>query len=307
MDREATAGPLLVLGAGGQVGHELTRALRGLGAVIALDRTGADLAIPESLRAVVRHHRPSVIVNAAAYTAVDRAESEPDLAQTVNAMSPGVLAEEAEALGACLVQYSTDYVFDGAKHAPYDERDAPNPLSVYGRSKLAGEAAAARKCRRLLILRTGWVMGGHGSNFLKTVLRLAADQESLRVVADQFGAPTSATLIAEVTALVLRAMSSARAGDPRWGVYHLTADGETTWHEYARHVIGRARQLGIPLRATPDSVTAITTAEYPTPARRPANSRLSSDRLRATFGVELPDWRRGVDEVLARVVAEAGQ
>src|SRR6267143_1735700 len=183
---------MLVLGAHGQVGHELPRALRALGHVTALDRSGADLAAPESLRAVVRQLRPDVIVNAAAYTAVDRAESEPDLAHTVNAVAPGVLAQEAQAVGACLVHYSTDYVFDGRKQTAYDESDTPNPLSAYGRSKLAGERAVAEGCARHLTLRTSWVMSAHGANFLKTMLRLAAERDSLRVVADQHGAPTGA-------------------------------------------------------------------------------------------------------------------
>jgi dTDP-4-dehydrorhamnose reductase len=302
MGREA-ARRILVLGAHGQVGHELPRALCRLGQVIALDRSGADLGEPESLRAVVREHRPQAIVNAAAYTAVDRAESEPELARTINAVAPGVLAEEARALGACLVHYSTDYVFDGRKNTPYDERDVPNPLSAYGRSKLSGERAVAGACGRHLIMRTSWVVGAHGANFLKTMLRLAAERDSLRVVADQHGAPTSAALIADVTARALQCMAQALEGDSRWGLYHLAAAGETTWHGYARHVVGRARDLGVALKAAPDAVAAITTAEYPTPAARPANSRLNTAKLRTTFAVELPDWRHGVDQVLEQLGA----
>ncbi len=303
MGRE-TARRILVLGAHGQLGHELPLALSDLGHVIALDRSGADLAAPESLRGVVRQRRPDVIVNAAAYTAVDRAESEPDLAYTVNAVSPGVLAQEAVAVGACLVTYSTDYVFDGRKETAYEESDAPNPLSAYGRTKLAGERAVAEACPRHLILRTSWVVGVHGANFLKTILRLAAERDSLRVVADQHGAPTAAALIADVTVRALQTLLQASERDARWGLYHLAAAGETTWHGYARHVISRARELGMALKAAPDTVAAIPTAEYPTPAKRPANSRLCTARLRAAFSVELPDWTQGVDHVLEQLRAK---
>lgn len=307
MVADAPARRLLVLGANGQVGHELPRTLHRLGQVIALDRSGANLSDPESLRQVVREHRPHAIVNAAAYTAVDRAESEPELAMTINAVAPGVLAEEARVLGACLVHYSTDYVFDGRKDAPYDECDAPHPLSSYGRSKLAGERAVAAAGGQHLTLRTCWVVGVHGANFLKTMLRLAAERDTLRVVADQHGAPTTASLIADVTADVLQVMLAASDGDKRWGLYHLAAAGETSWHGYARHVIGRARELGIPLKAMPDSVAAIPTADYPTPAARPANSRLDTTRLRKTFAVRLPDWRHGVDHMLEQLRAAQSQ
>lgn len=289
---------ILVLGVTGQVGHELLRALAGSGCVTGLDRAGADLSVPDSLRAAVRRHRPDVIVNAAAYTAVDRAEREADVAYAINGVAPGILAEEARALGACFVHYSTDYVFDGRKEAPYEEQDTPGPLSTYGRSKLAGERAVVRAGGRYLVLRASWVVGAHGTNFLKTMLRLAADRDSLRVVADQHGAPTSAALIADVTARALQSMANATEGDARWGLYHLAAAGETTWHAYARHVISRARDLGMALRATPDAVAPITTAEYPSPAARPANSRLNTTKLRTTFAVELADWKRGVDRVL---------
>ncbi len=294
----------MLLGASGQVGHELRRTLASLGQVIGLQRPGADLSAPQSLRAIVRELRPQVIVNAAAHTAVDQAEREPELARTINAVAPGVLAEEARALGACLVHYSTDYVFDGLKNTPYDESDVPNPLSVYGRSKLSGERAVAEACARHLILRTSWVVGAHGANFLKTILRLAAERDSLRVVADQHGAPTAAALIADVTARALETLVQASERDARWGLYHLVAGGETSWHGYARHVIGRARELGMALRAAPDAVAPILTADYPTPAKRPTNSRLCTARLRAAFAVELPDWRQGVDQVLEQLRAE---
>ncbi len=301
---ESTDLRILLLGANGQLGHELRRTLADLGQVIGLQRAGADFSAPQSLRAIVREHRPQIIVNAAAHTAVDRAEREPDLARTINSVAPGVLAEEAQALGACLVHYSTDYVFDGRKNTPYDESDVPNPLSVYGRSKLSGERAVAEACVRHLILRTSWVVGAHGANFLKTILRLAAERDSLRVVADQHGAPTAAALIADVTARALQTLVQASERDARWRLYHLAAGGETSWHGYARHVIGRARELGMALKAVPEAVIPISTAEYQTPARRPANSRLCTARLRAAFAVELPDWRQGVDQVLEQLRAE---
>ena len=289
---------ILVFGCNGQVGHELTRALSGLGRVTALDRSRADLSQPESLRDIVRHHEPDIIVNAAAYTAVDRAESEPELAHAVNATAPGVLAEEAQASGACLVHYSTDYVFDGKKNSPYREEDPTSPLSVYGRSKLAGELAVAGACERHVIFRTSWVFGVHGSNFLKTILRVAADRDSLQVVADQFGAPTSAGLIAKLTCKFLKQILPAREKDARWGLYHLAAAGEASWHAYARHVIARGHQIGIPLKAAPDSVAPISTTSYPVAAPRPANSRLDTSKLRSALAVDLPDWRGDVDEVI---------
>lgn len=295
---------MLLLGANGQIGHELSRALARLGEVIALDRLAADLSQPELLRGIVRAHHPHVIVNAAAYTAVDLAESEPELTQLVNGVAPGVLAEEALAVGGCLVHYSTDYVFDGRKEMPYDENDRPNPLSVYGRSKLAGERAVAQVGGRFLILRTSWVVGVHGGNFLKTMLHLAAERDALRVVVDQHGAPTSARLIAYVTAGALQALLQNQDAEARWGLYHLAAAGETTWHGYAQHVIRRAHELGLPLKATPQSVAAITTADFPVIARRPANSRLDTSRLRTAFGLSLPHWRDGVNQVLGQLVSE---
>ncbi len=296
---------ILVLGATGQVGRALPGALGSLGEVIALDRKGADLSEPASLPAVVEAHHPDAIVNAAAYTAVDRAESEAELAMRVNGAAPGVLAEVAAARGIPLVHYSTDYVFDGTKSGAYREDDPTAPVSSYGRSKLAGETGIGAVGGRHLILRTSWVYASAGANFIRTMLRLAGAQEKLRVVADQVGAPTGAALIAQITAQVLGAMFDAPTGDPRWGVYHLAAGGETSWHGYARHLIARARELGFPLVATPDGVEAIATSDYPTPARRPANSRLDTSHLRTTFGVALPDWREGVDEVLAQLRTEA--
>jgi dTDP-4-dehydrorhamnose reductase len=294
---------ILLLGAGGQLGHELRPALAALGEVVALAHPAIDLAAPESLRTAVQRHRPSVIVNAAAYTAVDKAEDDAERAVAVNATAPGVLAEEAGALGAALVHYSSDYVFDGRKSAPYVETDPTAPLSIYGRSKRDGELAM-RTCSRRLIFRTSWVVGAHGSNFIKTMLRLARERRDLRVVADQFGAPTSAALLAEVTVKVLAQMKGQSAQDPRWGLYHLTAGGETSWHGLACHAIGRAGTMGVELLASPQTIDPITTAQYPTRARRPPNSRLATTRLRDTFAVTLPDWTVGVNAVLDQLIPE---
>jgi dTDP-4-dehydrorhamnose reductase len=298
MAAEVHPGPILVLGANGQVGRELPRALASLGTVVALDRKGADLTHPERLLAMIDAHHPSAIVNAAAYTAVDRAESEAELAMTVNGVAPGVLARAATERGIPLVHYSTDYVFDGSKAGWYIETDPTAPVSSYGRSKLEGEREIVAAGGKHLILRTCWVFAAEGTNFLRTMLRVARERDVLRVVNDQVGAPTSAALIAQVTAQLLDAMRGVGATDPRWGIYHLAAAGETSWHGYARYLIGKAQAAGAALKVTPERVEGIATTEYPTPARRPANSRLDSTKLRSTFGVTLPDWRVGVDNVL---------
>ena len=266
---------LLVTGSNGQVGRELVRTLAPLGEVVASDRAGADLARPDELVAAVRAARPAIIVNAAAYTAVDRAESEPEVARAVNAVAPGILAEEAKRLGALLVHYSTDYVFDGSKPAPYTEDDAPRPLNVYGRTKLEGEQAIRAADGRHLILRTSWVYGPRGSNFLLTMLRLGKERDELRVVDDQLGAPTSSAAIAEATARIL---GSAEAS----GLFHLTASGRTSWHGFAAAIM---RDAGLSTRVVP-----IRSSEYPMAAKRPLNSVLSNDRLAATFGFRPSSW-----------------
>ena len=294
---------ILLLGANGQVGHELTRTLPVLGRVAAFDFPDIDFSKPETLRTLVRELKPDVIVNAAAYTAVDKAEGEPELARTINADAPAVLAEEAKKLDAVLVHYSTDYVFDGTKEGAYVETDRTNPLSVYGKTKLAGEIAVAR-CPRHLIFRTSWVISAHGNNFIKTMLRLAKERDALRVVADQWGAPTSAALLAEVTATTVSVMAGASDDDARWGLYHLVADGETTWNGLSRHVLVKAAELGNALKATPESVAEIPTAEYPTPAVRPMNSRLSTVKLTSAFGISLADWTGGVDAAVRQLVGE---
>lgn len=296
---------ILLFGKGGQVGWELQRSLAVLGEVVALDFGSvglcgnfADLA---GLAATIRQVAPDVIVNAAAHTAVDKAESEPELARTLNALAPGVLADEAQKLGAWLVHYSTDYVFDGSGNAPWRETDATGPLSVYGQTKLEGEQAVAR-CTRHLIFRTSWVFAARGGNFAKTMLRLAREREQLSVIADQFGAPTGAELLADVTAHALRSVLSEPESSRLAGLYHLVAAGETSWHGFACHVLERAQARGQTLKAGPANVLAIGTADYPTPAKRPFNSRLDTTRLRTAFGLHLPDWRIGVDRMLDEIL-----
>jgi dTDP-4-dehydrorhamnose reductase len=304
MLRKPTSFPtILVTGSNGQIGFELRRSLAPVGNVVALDRSGCDLTNIDQLRRIVRELRPDVVVNAAAYTAVDRAESEPELAFAVNAAGVGALAEEVHALGGLLVHYSTDYVFDGRKDAPYAETDVAQPRSVYGKSKLAGELAIAAAGASALILRTSWVAGQHGQNFAKTMLRIARERDELRVVADQFGAPTSAALIADVTAQILARRSC--CSDPGafpTGVYHLAAAGETSWHGYAAAVLRHAASKGIALKVRADQVVPITTAEYPVPAPRPANSRLDTRKLRDTFGIYLPPWEQGVSCLLDQLL-----
>lgn len=287
---------MLVTGADGQVGFELRRALAPLGEVVACGRRECDLADGDAVRRVVREVAPAVVVNAAAYTAVDKAESEPELAEAVNGVGPGVLGGEAARVGALVVHYSTDYVFDGSGEVPWREEDEARPLGVYGRTKLAGERALAASGARHVVLRTSWVHGVWGRNFVKTMLRLIREREELGIVADQHGAPTGAALIADVSAHVVGRFS--RGADVPSGVYHLAAAGHTTWHGLARHVAERAQRAGWPLKASPERILPIETSAYPTPAARPANSRLDTEKLRATFGLHLPDWRDGVDRAL---------
>jgi dTDP-4-dehydrorhamnose reductase len=292
---------ILLLGADGQVGWELRRALLPLGEVLPLNRAEADLGDVSALRAVLDRTRPQFIVNAAAYTAVDKAETEAELAHGINAAAPGLLAAWAAEHNAMLVHYSTDYVFDGAKPAPgsYTEADTPNPQSAYGRSKLAGEQAITASGCRHLILRTSWVYAARGGNFAKTMLKLAAQRDNLRVIADQFGAPTSAELLADVTALLLHRLRTDPAlAQQASGLYHLTAQGSTSWHGYAQFVIAAAAARGLPLRCASEQVQAITTADYPLPAPRPANSRLDSTKLQTTFGLFLPPWQTQVQRLI---------
>lgn len=276
---------ILLTGADGQVGWELRRTLAPLGEVLAFPRGDLDLSDPAALRECVRTLKPEIIANAAAYTAVDRAEAEEAVAHRINADAPGIFAEEAERLGAWLVHYSTDYVFDGSKPGPYVEDDPPNPLNAYGRTKLAGERAVAAVGGRHLIFRTTWVYANRGRNFYLTMLRLAAERNELRVVDDQRGAPTWARLIAEGTALALMRVLADGAQSTRLsGLYHLTCGGAASWHEFAEAIFGQSKLARRP------KVLPIRTAEYPTPARRPLNSLLSSDRASKVFGIGLPAW-----------------
>ena len=292
---------ILLLGANGQLGWQLRRALAPLGRLTAWDRSddGGDLAKPERLVEAVRALRPDVLVNAAAYTAVDRAEQDAAAARHINATAPQAMAQAMAESGGLLVHYSTDFVFDGSGTAPWTE-DAPTaPLNVYGSTKLAGELAIRASTCRHLILRTSWVHAARGHNFARTMLRLAAERDSLSVVDDQIGAPTGADLLADITAHALRALTHR---PELAGTYHACAAGAVSWCDYARHVIGWARARGVALRANADSVQAIRSADYPSPARRPLNSRLDTTRLCASFGLQMPDWRDSVDRMLAEVL-----
>lgn len=283
---------ILLTGGNGQVGWELRRTLACLGEVVTVDSKEMDLSDAAAIRRVVREVKPRIIVNPAAHTAVDKAESERDLAWAVNATAPGILADEAEKLGALLVHYSTDYVFNGTGERPWREDDATGPLNVYGASKLAGEQAIQAACRRHLIFRTSWVYGARGANFLLTMRRLMRERPELKIVADQIGAPTWSRMLAEATALILAQQVSPARGADRpepWGVYHMTNAGETSWHGFAEAIQAlddaesKARLLPIP------------SSDYPTPATRPLNSRLNNDKLARVFGVRLPDWRAALE------------
>lgn len=293
---------ILLTGKNGQVGFELQRALAPLGEVVAVGSQECDLASADAIRRLVADIKPQIIVNPAAYTAVDKAEAEPALAEAINGLAPGVFGEEAKRIGALVIHYSTDYVFDGMAPGAYTEAATPNPQSVYGKTKLAGERALQASGADHLIFRTSWVFGAHGGNFAKTMLRLAGEREGLKIVADQFGAPTSAALLADVTAQVVgRYLREGRANFP-FGLYHLVAGGCTTWHEYAQTVVRAALAAGKPLKMTAEDILTISTSEYPLPAPRPANSRLDTSRLRQTFGLVLPDWHSGLDHVLQQIL-----
>jgi dTDP-4-dehydrorhamnose reductase len=298
-DKRAGSPHILLLGKSGQVGYDLQRTLASLGKVTAYGREQADLADLKRLREVVRKEAPRIIVNAAAYTAVDRAESEPDLAYRINAEAPALLAEEARQIGALFVHYSTDYVFDGSKQEPYEEDDTTNPLNVYGRTKLEGEQAIRGAGGDYLVLRTSWVYSTRGRNFLLTMKRLAEEREELRVVNDQVGAPTWSGWIAEATAAILE--RALRQGQKRRGLYHLTAGGQTTWYDFTRAIVDHlSRQPGAAIKAR--RIVPINTAEYPTPAARPAYSVLSNRRLQQDFNIVQLSWQ----EQLAQCMKELG-
>ena len=299
---------VLLLGRGGQVGWELQRSLSVLGDVVAVDFDPAhnpdglcgDFTDLAGLAETVHRVQPQIIVNAAAHTAVDKAESEPNLARLINAWAPTVIAQAATTLGSWLVHYSTDYVFDGSGHKPWLETDATGPLSVYGRTKLEGEQAVASTPKHL-ILRTSWVYAARGGNFAKTMLRLANEREALTVIDDQVGAPTSAELLADVTAHAIRA---AIANQQLAGLYHCVAGGETTWYGYCQYVLAQAQALGWTLKACPAQVSPTTTASYPTPAQRPLNSRLNTAKLQSAFGLTLPHWQQGVARMLTEITGK---
>jgi dTDP-4-dehydrorhamnose reductase len=288
---------ILIFGAAGQLGVELRRSLATAGEVTTVDRTSGDLANPEQVRALIRSVQPEIILNAAAYTAVDRAESEPEIAHAINAEGPRVLAEEALKLNALLVHYSTDYVFNGSKSGSWMETDITDPLNIYGASKLAGEQAIQSIGGRYLIFRTSWVYGPHGKNFLFTMLRLASERERLSIVDDQIGAPTTSIELARATHAIVSGIRAGRYGDAQdWtGLYHMTCAGSTSWFGFAQAIFTRAAAT---LGTRAPELTPIATAGYPTPAARPRNSVLSNDKLRARFAVQLSSWQSALDEVM---------
>jgi dTDP-4-dehydrorhamnose reductase len=291
---------ILLTGVNGQVGHALKTTLSEY-EVVALSREQLDLCKTHDIKRIVREIKPNLIINPAAYTAVDKAESEPELAFAINATAPQILAEEAARLNAALIHFSTDYVYDGSKKSAYVETDAVNPVSVYGKSKLAGEEVIRAVALPHLILRTSWVYGAYGKNFLKTILRLAAERESLRIVADQFGAPTSSESIAE--ALVRLVDKWQCSEENQTGIYHFTNMGETSWHGFSCEIVNEYNRLALEkswpaLKTDVANVTAITTAEYPTPAARPVNSCLDNGKLKAAFGLALPSWQQGLQNVM---------
>ena len=294
---------VMLFGADGQLGHALQAELSGLGRLIALTLADVDIADAKALQAVIRHHAPRYIVNAAAYTAVDKAEQEPDLVQAINATAPGIMAAEAKTLGATMVHYSTDYVFNGQSAQPYKESDATDPLSVYGRSKRDGDIQVMAQAGTYFIFRSSWVVGAHGGNFLKTMLRLAQERDSLSVVADQHGVPTSARWMAQVTREALQNPQHAALS----GLYHLSNAGRTTWHGYAQYVLAQAIQMGWQLKTKPEDVKAIGTADYPLPAPRPANSLLDTSLVQQNLGLIIPTWESGVLEVLSTLWAQSAK
>ncbi|MDO8989288.1 MAG: dTDP-4-dehydrorhamnose reductase [Sideroxyarcus sp.] len=294
---------ILLLGKNGQVGWELQRSLAPLGDIVALDFDSKDMcgdfSKPDGLAQTIRSVAPDVIVSAAAHTAVDKAESEPELVRTINALSPGVLAQEAKKLDALLVHYSTDYVFDGQGTKPWIESDAAAPLSVYGATKLESEKLIQQSGCRHLIFRTSWVYAARGGNFAKTMLRLATERDSLSVINDQIGAPTGADLLADVTAHAIRA---AELQPELCGLYHLVAGGETSWHGYASFVLDLARSKGLPLKIATDAIKAVPTSDFRTAAKRPLNSRLDCSKLKKAFDLELPNWQTGVERMLTEIL-----
>jgi len=298
---------IVLLGRSGQVGRELEQVLPALGQLVAFGREEADLERPDTVRDALRRELPDIVVNAAAYTAVDKAESEPERARQINADTVGIIADEVARRGGWLVHYSTDYVFDGTKSDSYIETDTTGPLGVYGRTKLAGEQLVAASGCRHLIFRTSWVYAAHGSNFIRTILRLGQEREELSIVDDQIGAPTSAARIAAVTAAAIGRLSAGKSEPPESGLYHLAATGATSWHGYAACIVATARAAGIPMSVSPDRIHPIPSSAWPQAARRPANSRLDTTKLRSTFDLTLPAWQDDVQQVIATLISRATQ
>lgn len=298
----STLGRILIVGAVGQLGRELQRSFAGRGELLCRDKESVDLAIEEQVNAMVEEAAPDLILNAAAYTAVDRAESEPELAMAINAMAPRVLAEQARKRDILMVHYSTDYVFDGGKQGPWVESDAPNPLNVYGSSKLAGEEAVRSAGGKYLIFRTSWVYGPHGNNFLLTMLRLGRERDRLTIVDDQIGAPTTSVALADATRSIVDKIQSGSLGQVEdWaGLYHMTCGGSTSWCGFSREIFARANGL---LDGRHPEVVPIPSSQYQTAARRPMNSVLSNEKLAARFGIRLPDWGDALDSVLQQLSA----
>jgi len=295
---------ILLFGKEGQVGWELQRSLSPLGQLLAVARQEVDMEDLDALRQCVNQNQPDIVVNAAAYTAVDKAESEADKTYNINAEAVGVLAEETKKLNAWLVHFSTDYVFDGEKSSPYEENDPTCPLSVYGKSKLEGEQLIQKNHTKYLILRTSWVYAARGNNFAMTTLRLAREKDELKIIDDQHGAPTSAELIADVTALILSRINQTADDENFAGIYHLVASGETSWYGYAQYVLEQAQTMGVELKTSAEEVQSITTNDYPLPARRPQNSRLNTSKLRRTFNINLPDWHYHVQRLVNELVTK---
>jgi dTDP-4-dehydrorhamnose reductase len=293
---------ILLTGKDGQLGFELQRALRPLGEIIAVNRQQCDLAKPDSIRSIIQSVKPDLIINSAAYTSVDLAETEISLAKAINADAPGIIGEEASKLGASVIHYSTDYVFDGTKLDPYIETDLTNPHSIYGKTKRDGESALLASCPKTLIFRSSWIVGMHGRNFAKTILRLAEEKETLNVISDQFGSPTSAILISDVTAKIVGETKISNLENIPYGLYHLVASGETTWYEYARFVVGKAIESGKNIKLLPDNIKPISSLDYPQPAKRPRNSRMDTQHFQKTFMLELPDWKLGVNKILQGIL-----
>ncbi len=291
---------ILLTGKNGQVGFELVKKLNTLGEVIATDREELDLVSPDAIRAFIDQTKPDIIINTAAYTAVDKAELEPDLAYQINVTAPEVLASMAAELDIPLIHFSTDYVFDGLKKEAYVETDKTNPQSVYGKTKWEGEEKI-RKHAKHIILRTSWVFGSHGNNFLKTILKLIQDKASLNIVGDQWGSPASASMLADVTFKIVDMIFKGKDFSG-YGSYHVTNDGETNWYDYASLIVEEAMQLGLKVKCAPDQIHAISTSEYPTAAKRPLNSRLKTDKLKKTFMLELPHWESEVKKVLREII-----